>query len=461
LNRDQWVSKVILSMKNKIHFIILLLFSVSIIARAQNNGGHRNHFSLKQVVDYALAHQSAILNAGIDEEIARNTVKQTVGIGLPQVSTNFNFQDYLKVPTSLLPGEVFGQPGTQIPVQFGVKYNSSVGIELNQLIFDGNYIVGLQASKTYKELSVRNTTRTKIETVVAVTKAYYSALVSREQLSLIDANLTQLSKSLNDTEALFKNGFAEKIDADRLQVLKNNLETERENVTRLLVVNIDLLKFQMGMPIEESLELTDKINDIRSEPVNLQASDSTVYRNRIEYSLLETQRKLDELDFKRYKSQFLPNLKGFASANKSFQSNDFSDLYSRNFPTSVIGLTLSWNLINGGQRIYQMRNARLAIMKTDNNLFNLKNGISQEISTSHKMYLNSLRSVENQERNLNLATEILRVTRIKYEQGVGSSLEVTTSETSLKEAQNNYINALYDLLINKVNLEKATGQINY
>lgn len=447
-------------MKPKIYLIILLLFSMP-LARAQSSNAQMFTLSLKQAIDYALSHQSAILNAGIDEEIAKNTVRQTVGIGLPQVSTNFNFQDYLKVPTSLLPGEVFGQPGTQIPVQFGVKFNSSVGIELNQLIFDGSYIVGLQASKTYKELSVRSSTRTRIETVVAITKAYYSALVSTEQLGLIDANLSQLSKSLNDTEALFKNGFAEKIDVDRLQVLKNNLETERENVTRLLQVNVDLLKFQMGMPVQANLQLSDKISDVRSEAVRIPAADTTVYKNRIEYSLLETQRKLDELDFKRYKSQFLPTLKGFASANKSFQSNDFSDLYSRNFPTSVIGLTLSWNLINGGQRIYQMRNAKLAIMKTDNNLFNLKNGIAQEVSTSQKMYVNSLRSVENQERNLALAREILRVTRIKYEQGVGSSLEVTTAETSLKEAQNNYINALYDLLINKVNLEKATGQINY
>lgn len=447
-------------MKPKIYLIILLLFTAP-LARAQSLDTQAYTFSLKQAIDYALSHQTAILNAGIDEEIARNTVKQTVGIGLPQVSTNFNFQDYLKVPTSLLPGEVFGQPGTQIPVQFGVKYNSSVGIELNQMIFDGSYIVGLQASKTYKELSVRNSTRTRIETVVAVTKAYYSALVSNEQLVLIDANLSQLTKSLNDTEALFKNGFAEKIDVDRLQVLKNNLETERENVTRLLVVNVDLLKFQMGMPIRANLDLTDKISNVRSEPVRLPATDTTIYRSRIEYALLETQRKLDELDFKRYKSQFLPTLKGFASANKSFQSNDFSDLYSRNFPTSVIGLTLSWNLINGGQRIYQLRNAKLAIIKTDNNIFNLKNGIAQEVSTSQKMYTNSLRSVENQERNLGLAREILRVTRIKYEQGVGSSLEVTTAETSLKEAQNNYINSLYDLLINKVNLEKATGQINY
>ena len=388
-------------------------------------------------------------------------LKKTVGTGLPQVSTTFNFQDYLKVPTSLLPGEFFGQPGTQIPVKFGVKYNSSAGIELNQLLFDGTYIVGLQAAKTYKELSVRTSTRTKIETVVAVTKAYYSVLVNKEQLTLIDANLVQLTKSFNDTEAMFKNGFAEKIDADRLLVLKNNLETERENATRSLSINIDLLKFQMGMPVTAILEPVDKISDVRAQPVSAVVADTSAYKARIEYSLLETQKKLNLLDVKRYKSTFLPTLKGFASATKSFQSDNFSNLYDQNYPTSVIGLTLSWNLINGGQRIYQLRNAKLVVKQTENQMQDLRNGIANEISTNQKLYANSQRSLENQERNLKLAEEILRVTRIKYEQGIGSSLEVTTAETSQKEAQNNYITALYNLLINKVDLDKATGKINY
>lgn len=448
-------------MKTKIYLIILLLFFTGGIVQAQVTDSLNYKFSLKEAIDYALNHQSTVLNAQIDEEIAKNDVKKTVGTGLPQVSTTFNFQDYLKVPTSLLPGEFFGQPGTQIPVKFGVKYNSSAGIELNQLLFDGTYIVGLQASKTYKELSVRTSTRTKIETVVAVTKAYYSVLVNKEQLTLIDANLVQLTKSFNDTEAMFKNGFAEKIDADRLLVLKNNLETERENATRSLSINIDLLKFQMGMPVTAILEPVDKISDVRAQPVSAVVADTSAYKARIEYSLLETQKKLNLLDVKRYKSTFLPTLKGFASATKSFQSDNFSNLYDQNYPTSVIGLTLSWNLINGGQRIYQLRNAKLVVKQTENQMQDLRNGIANEISTNQKLYANSRRSLENQERNLKLAEEILRVTRIKYEQGIGSSLEVTTAETSQKEAQNNYITALYNLLINKVDLDKATGKINY
>lgn len=448
-------------MKTKTHLIVLLLFFAGGMVQAQVTDSLNYKFSLKEAIDYALNHQSAVLNAQIDEEIAKNDVKKTVGTGLPQISTTFNFQDYLKVPTSLLPGEFFGQPGTQIPVKFGVKYNSSAGIELNQLLFDGTYIVGLQASKTYNELSVRTSTRTKIETVVAVTKAYYSVLVNKEQLKLVDANLVQLTKSYNDTEAMFKNGFAEKIDADRLMVLKNNLETERENATRLLAVNIDLLKFQMGMPVTATLEPVDQIGEVRAQPVSPVIADTSAYKTRIEYSLLETQKKLNLLDVKRYKSTFLPTLKGFASATKSFQSDNFSNLYDRNYPTSVIGLTLSWNLINGGQRLYQLRNAKLVVRQTENQMENLRNGIVNEISTNQRLYANSQRSLENQERNLKLAEEILRVTRIKYGQGIGSSLEVTTAETSLKEAQNNYITALYNLLINKVDLDKATGKINY
>ncbi|MBC7757672.1 MAG: TolC family protein, partial [Phormidesmis sp. FL-bin-119] len=324
-------------------------------------------FSLKQALDYAQNHQASILNARIDEDIAKNTVKQTIGIGLPHLSGNANFQDFIKLPTSLLPGDFFGKPGTQVPVQFGVKYQSLVGLDLNQLLFDGSYLVGLQASKTFKELSNKNLTRTRIETAVAVTKAYYSVLVSNEQLSLIDANLDRLRKSLSDTEALFKNGFVEKIDLDRLTVFKNNLETERENVIRLLALNVNLLKFQMGMTVNSRLTLTDSINNLQADQA-LVARDSSAYRNRIEYSLLETQKKLNEFDLKRYKSQFLPSLSAFGNTSQSFQSNNFSELFSSNFPSTIIGLRLSVPIISGGIKLSQVRNAKLVILKTQNDL---------------------------------------------------------------------------------------------
>ncbi|SDM59856.1 Outer membrane protein TolC [Daejeonella rubra] len=445
-------------MKYKYLSLIFCLFSV-VSVKAQLTDSLAS-FSLKEAIDYAQNHQTSVLNATIDEEIAKNTVKQTIGIGLPQVNGNVNFQDFLKVPTNLLPGEFFGQPGTQVPVQFGVQYQSSFGLELNQLLFDGSYLVGLQASKTFKELSNKNLKRSRIETAVAVTKAYYSVLVSNEQLSLLDANMARLKKSLNDTEALFKNGFVEKIDVDRLTVLNNNLETERGNVIRLLELNVNLLKFQMGMNIQFKLALKDSIGSLQVEE-SIAVRDTTAYQNRIEYSLLETQKKLNELDLKRYKSLFLPSLSAFGSTSRSLQSNEFLSLMDRSFPTTVIGFRLSVPLISGGIKTYQVRNAKLEVLKTENNLVNLRNGINLEVEQAQTVYRNGLKSLENQKRNMELAQEVLRVTKIKYEQGVGSSIEVTTAETSLKESQNNYINALYDLLINKVNVDRALGKIVY
>ena len=323
--------------------------------------------------------------------------------------------------------------------------------------------MGLQAAKTYKELSNKNLQRNRIETAVAVSKAYYSVLVSNAQLQLLDANISRLKKSLNDTEALFKNGFVEKIDVDRLKVLNNNLETERENVIGLLALNVNLLKFQMGMPIQIPLTLLDTIDSLQGleQTALTTAVDTNAYQTRIEYSLLETQKRVNQFDLRRYKSQYLPSLSAFANSSQSFQSNSFSMLFNQNFPATVVGLRLSVPLISGGQKLYQVRNARLQVQKTDNDLVNLRNGINLEISQAQTTYLNGVRSLDNQNRNMELATEVLRVSKIKYEQGVGSSIEVTTAETSLKEAQNNYITALYDLLINKINLDRASGKIIY
>jgi outer membrane protein TolC len=463
-------------------YIFLFCLSWAIPTKAQQKDTVAT-FTLNQAISYAQQHQLSIANAKIDEQIAKNTVKQTIGIGLPQLSASADFNDFLKMPTSIFPDFISplvykaftdnnvkdgnGNPitmppglGGSTPVQFGTKFTSSGSLQLTQLLFDGSYLVGLQASKTYKELSVKNTTRTKIETTVAVTKAYYSVLVSNEQLALVDANIDRLKKTLNDTEQLFKNGFVEKIDVDRLTVLNNNLLTERENVIRLLALNVNLLKFQMGMTIGSKLSLTDQITTINidSTPV---LNDGQAYSKRIEYSLLQTQQKLNELDVKRYKSLFLPTLAAFGNTSANFQDNKFSNLYDKSFPSTVIGLKLSLPIYSGGQKIYQLRNAKLATLKTQNNLINLQNSIDLEVSQAQTTYLNGQKSLENQRRNMDLAKEVLRVTKIKYEQGVGSSLEVTTAETSLKEAQNNYISALYDMLINKVNLDKALGNINY
>jgi outer membrane protein len=420
------------------------------------------NFTLADCINYAYEHQDSVLNAQLDVKSAEYKVKETTGIGLPQVTGSASLQDYLKIPTTLIPGEAFGQaPGTFIPIKFGVKYQSSVGLDVNQIIFDGSYLVGLQASKTYKELSQRSLTRTKIQTNVSVSKAYYQVLVSNEQIKLLDANIAQLKQQFDQTTAQNKQGFVEKIDVQRLEVQYNNLVTNRENVIRLLVLNYQMLKFQMGMPIGRELTLKDKLSDVKlDENVAETSVDTAFYHNRIEFNLLETANKLNMLDLKRQKSHYLPTLSAFGNTSVAFQNNAFSNLYNDNFPATYIGIKLNVPIFNGFQRKYQIKQSEISVLKSQNDIINAKNGLTLQANSAKITYTNGIQSLNNQKRNRELAQEVLRVSKIKYEQGVGSSIEVTQAQTALETSDNDYIKSLYDVLINKVNLDQAYGRIN-
>jgi outer membrane protein len=447
------------------HLFLITLFLASLAFSSQAQQATTTtkppyNFSLQDCINYAYEHQDSVVNANLDVKSAEYHVKETIGQGLPQISGQAGFQDYLKIPTTLLPGDFFGRPGTFVPVKFGVKYQSNLGANLSQIIFDPDYLVGLQARKTYKQLYERSYTRSKIDANVNVTKAYYQVLVSNEQIRLLDANLKQLKQQLDETVAQNKQGMAEKIDVDRLTVQYNNLVTNRENTIRLLALNYQLLKFQMGMPIENDLLLKDKLDDIKlDDNVADVGSDTTFYRSRIEYGLLETQKTLYEYDVKRKKGQFLPKLTANANYTSSYQDNGFSNLYKMNFPSSYIGLTLNIPIFTGFQHSNQLKQSQINVQKAENNLISLKNALNLEASKAKIAYINGLQSLNSQKQNQQLAQEVLRVSKIKYQQGVGSSIEVTQAQTALDDADNKYIQGLYDALVSKVDLDKAYGRI--
>ena len=462
-------------MRNTLLITLMLLTSIAIRAQESPQGKTFN-FNLQECLQYAYENQDSLKNAKLDIESAKYKVKETFGIGLPQVSGTASFQDYLKIPTTLLPDFISpaiygilknenlvnkipeGLGGSQ-PVQFGLKYQANAGISVNQLLFNGSYLVGLKASKTYKELSEKNYNRSKISTTVAVTKAYYQVLVSNEQMRLLNANVNQLAQQLKETTELNKQGFVEKIDLDRLTVIYNNLLTNRENTQRLLDLSKQLLKFQIGMPIVDNLEVKDKISSVALDISSSLSVDTTAYHNRVEYSLLETQRKLNDLNVERLKSEYLPTLAAFGSKSYQYQNNKFGDLFNTKYPTTVIGLQLNVPIFSGFQRKYQIKQAEIDSKKTSNILNIAKNGILLQQQNSRITYQNSIASLNNQKANMDLAREVLRVSKIKYQEGVGSSLEVTQAQTELETAENNYIQALYNALVSKVDLDNAYGRI--
>lgn len=416
--------------------------------------------SLRQSVDYALTNQTAIKNANLDAEISQRKSQEYMGIALPQVSGQFDFADYLKLPTSLIPAEFLGgEPGTYAELQFGTQYNGTANLSASQLVFDGRYFLGLKASKTLAELSTKDVTRTTIQTVESVMKAYLTALITGERHRQLEANVVSLKNTLDNTKALYEAGFVEKVDVDRIAVGYNNLLSEKEKMEKYRTVSKYLLKFQMGMDVNQEIVLTDTLFEADFEML-LQNAAAPDVNNRIEYQMLQTSLSLAEMNIKQYKLGYLPSLYAIGSYSFQAQVNEFDLIPSSKwYNTAFIGFTFNLPIFDGLQKARQIQQGKLEFMKRENNITNFQNSMKLEVSTAKSNLENAITTLEVQRSNQELADEIVTISRKKFEMGVGSSLEVTDAETSLKDAQSNYLSALYDAWAARIELEKALGTL--
>lgn len=442
--------------------LIIGLGVIAIKSHAQAKDSAIYSFSIQQTIDFALQNQRDIINAVIDEEIAIRKVNEILGMGFPQINSSFDTKKFLEIPTSLIPAEFFGgPPGSFAPVKFGTTYQATAGLDASQLIFSGDYFLGLKASKVYVELSKKAAQRTQIEIASSVSKAYYTVLINEERMKLMEANIIRIKKALDDTKILNDNGFVEKIDLDRLTVTYNNLLIEQEKVERLLTLGRYLLKYQMGMDINATLIMTDKLADVKLDVGKDVSVEKFDYSKRVEYTLFETQYKLAELDLKRTRFSFFPNAFAYGSLSGSAQRNTFNIFNEgyRWYPTALVGAKLTMPIFTGLQRSAKNQQAILSLQKAENNIEFIKKSIDFELSSSTTILQNATASLENQKKNISLAEEVYRLSKLKYEQGLGSNIEMITAETALKESQTNYFNALFDALVAKIDFDKANGNL--
>ena len=443
-------------------------------------------FTLEQCIEYALQNTADAQNAQLDEKIAAARVKETVGLGLPQVTANVGLQHNQKLrrffATYDPSGGFFdfsGVPGIQagdvVSAQnfFQLKSSGDVGGTINQLIFNGSYLVGLQAANAYKEFATKNANVTREQIVQNVTKAYYSVLINRERINVFDANIRRLDSLLSNTRALNKNGFAENIDVDRLQVQLNNLTTESENFKNLNIVVLELLKFQMGYPMDQVIEVSGSLQDLNVVENIDSYREGFDYTKRGEYVVLEANHRLQSLNIRNQYAGALPSVYGFANLGYSTQSPNIGGLFKTNssfsdngmvgpdkwYSYSLFGVSLTWNLFTGFSRQYKIQQEKLTLNKIENGFRSLKSAIDLETKQTAINYQNALRTLDVQKQNMELASNVARITKIKYDQGVGSNLEVIDAESSLKTAQVNYYNALFDAMVAKVDLDKAYGKL--
>ena len=444
-----------------------LFFTLSVmIYNAAAQEKQSNAFSLQQSIDYAYKNSPSYLNAELDVKNALYRKKEIAGLGLPQVSGSFDFKDYFELPASVANASTFNP---NLPndiyqvIRFGIKYNATAGLSASQLLFSSDYIFGLSASKEFIKLSTINVTRTKAELVSQVSKAYYSVIINKERIKLIDANIINLKTILDNTTAFNRQGFVEAIDVERLEVAYNNLTTEKEKIQNLISLSENLLKFQMGYKITDPLSLSDSLSRTTSEELDLSKINVS---NRPELLLLQSQQKLYDLDIKRLKWGYLPTIAAYGAfqyntfrLTPNIIENDKTYTLKQWYSMSLIGVTVNINVFDGFQRHYKIQQANITSLKNKNDLKNLELATQLEASSAATMYANALSSLKIQKRNMELAQNIYRVSQKKYEQGVGSNLEIINAQTSLKEAETNYYNAIFDMLVYKVDYLKATGTL--
>jgi outer membrane protein len=420
----------------------------------------KHEFSVAQAVDYARSNNVQVKNALLNIQIQQQTNRDITSAALPNITGNIGVTDYLKIPTSLLPGEIFGQPaGTYIPVQFGTKYNSTASIQLSQLLFDGQVFIGLQARKTSIEFQTKNAEVTEEMVKTNIHKIYYQLAVSNTQINLLDANIARLVKLQHDANELYKNGFAEKLDIDKVTVQLANLQTERVKALNSIAVGYLGLKTLMGMPAKDTLVLTDKITDDQVK-MDILTDTAYSYNDRKEFQYLQLGKKLNEFNIRRYKLAYLPTLSLNANYSKNAQRNSFTFFGKGDwFTTSYVSLSLAIPIFDGFAKDARIKKATLEMRQTENQIENLRNTIDNETDQARLNFRSALTTMDFQKQNMVLAENVYNQTKKKFEAGTGSNTEINAAQTDLIAAQTNYMSALYSAIVARVDYLKAIGKL--
>lgn len=424
--------------------------------------GVKYAFSIEEALTFAKNNNIQVKNSLLAVQSQKETNREITAGALPNISFNANLMDYLKLPVSLIPGDFFpgGTPGTFIPVQFGTKYNSTLGFQLQQTLFDGQVFIGLQARKTSIDFQLKNVEVTEELIKANIHKVYYQLVASKTQIAILDANIVRLQQLEKDTKTLYQNGFAEKLDQDKVSIQLTNLETEKLKAENSIQIGYLGLKTLLGMRPQDTLVLTDKITDVQLES-DLLTDTSFQYADRKEYQYLEIAKKLNEFNIRRYELSYLPTLNLTGGYNKNAQRRTF-DFFAKGgdwFTTSFLGLNLSFNIFNGFARNARLAKSKIDLRQTNYQIDNLKKTIDSEIEQAKLNFITAQQTLKFQKKNMELAEKVYGQTRKKYEVGTGSSIEISSAQTDLIAAQNNYLSALYGAIVARVDYRKAIGKL--
>ncbi len=445
------------------------LLIVLVVAMTSLQAQDVEQFSLSEAVAYAQTHSNSIRTAELEIAKAKAEVQEYTAIGIPKLNAGLDYNYYIHLPTQLIPNDAFSFeiPGIPLPepepgyseTQFGTRNNLTFSLNLNTLVVDGSYFVGLKASRGLMEMTRRQAALTKYDIKHTIVKAYLQVLIAEENKGVLLRNIENVEKMKEETQAFLDNGMVEQLDVDRLELSLSNLQVELELLARQTELAYNVLKFQMNYPLEGKIELTNKLDDVLALPDAEDLDGEIAFDRRIETDILKQTIHLNELNVKRFHMGYLPSLSAFAVHQQVLQRDDLFDGSQPGFfPTTIVGLKLNVPIFDGLDKAAKIKKARIDVAKFKLQLNDLERSITLQVTNARAIYNNARERLASQEKNLALAERILKTTRIKYREGVGSSLEMTQAEQELYRTQANRLNALYELVVAKADLDKALGK---
>jgi len=436
-------------------------------------------FTLQEAIDFALQNNYSAINADRDLIDAKKQKWETIAAGLPQITGGISYQNQLKQPVSLLPAAAFDNtqstidvvneyfdamqtnfnvntPEGFIPIIFGTQHSATATATLRQQIFDGSYIVGVQATKSFLSYSQNNKEKTDLEVRKAVTEAYGNVLLAEESVSIFEKNMANLEKNIFETKKIFENGLGDEESVEQLQITLSSVENQLKNAIRLKGITLQMLNLVMGIPIESSTKLEEDLDNLVQKQIDLGLLDNDFnMENNVDFKLATNLNEQRYFEHKLAKSRALPTLNAFINYGTSAFGNEF-DFFSSDqqwFDSSILGFDLSIPIFSSGRRSASTARAKIALEKAKTQLTEAEEQIRLQLENSKSNYILAIEQYETAKQNLNLAERIETKNQIKYNEGLASSFELRQAQTQLYDAQQNYLQSMVAVINNKTELE--------
>ena len=439
---------------NKV-FIFLALVLIATTGYSQNE--EKYNFTLEQAITFALDSNYTAINSRRDIAIAIKRKWETTAAGLPQLDANISYNNNLKQPVTLLPGEIIGgDPGTFMPVTFGTKESASATATLTQLIFDGSYLVGLQAAKTFLDYSENFDEKVQLEVRKGVINAYGSVLLSEELVSIFELNKINLEKNLVETRAIYENGFTEEESVEQLEITLINIETQLRNSRRTLIIAQQMLNLAIGIDVESDVTLSENLDDLTQSNINLGFLEETInIEDNIDYKIAYNFTEQRDLEVKLEKSYSIPNLSAFLNYGTAANSESFTFLNSEQvwYQSSLLGVNMNIPIVSSGMRSARTQQAKIALEQAETQLTETYQRVLLEINTAKNNYRFAIENYNDNKKNLDLSERIEAKNQVKFTEGLATSFDLRLAQIQLYTAQQNYFESMLRVITTKVDLE--------